>query len=178
MYYARQSIKKISQMIQDVDSNISVMISNQYIVFETDNLIILARLLEEGFFNYENVIYKKIKNLVKINSGDLYESIGRASLIISATKMVTYVKLTFDCNILSISCAYNNSSYYDELPISCNMNEFTIAFNIKYLLDALKYCKNEDIILELETPLLPLIIKPINEFSFIFMVVPVRIGSS
>lgn len=169
-------LKEISQMIQDVDYSMNIMISKKYIVFETENLIILARLLEEGFFNYKNVIYKKSKHIVKINSGYLYESIERASLIMSVTKMVTYVKLKFDYNILSISCSDSNSSYYDELRISSNMNEFTIAFNIKYLLDALKYCKNEDIILELDTPLLPLIIKSMDKVTFLFMVVPIRIS--
>jgi DNA polymerase-3 subunit beta len=56
--------------------------------------------------------------------------------------------------------------------------DLEIGFNNKYLLDALRACKEDTIIAELSSPLMSMVIKsatPREDGSFVYLVLPCRL---
>ena len=50
-----------------------------------------------------------------------------------------------------------------------------IGFNNRYLLDALKACPDETVVLELKSGLSPALLKPMEGDKFLFLILPVRL---
>ena len=50
-----------------------------------------------------------------------------------------------------------------------------IAFNDRYMIEALKHCDTDEVYLEMTSPLKPIKIVPIEGDSFLFLVLPVRL---
>lgn len=50
-----------------------------------------------------------------------------------------------------------------------------IGFNNRYLLDALRVCDTDEVIVSLSSPILPILITPTEGEAFLFLVLPVRL---
>ena len=51
-----------------------------------------------------------------------------------------------------------------------------IGFNSKYVSDVLKSVGDEEVVLEMSSPVSPCLIKPLEGDSYIYLVLPVRIS--
>jgi DNA polymerase-3 subunit beta len=57
-------------------------------------------------------------------------------------------------------------------------DELVIGFNSKYVSDALKAVGDEEIVMEMSSPVSPCLIKPVEGESFTYLVLPVRISAN
>jgi DNA polymerase-3 subunit beta len=96
-----------------------------------------------------------------------------------------YVKCVFEEGLLKVSSSSSVSSVSDEVEIDKKGNDITIAFNCKYLLDALRSITDDKVKLSLATPLMSVLIEPVekreedgkeqqDEGRFLYMVCPVK----
>ena len=59
-----------------------------------------------------------------------------------------------------------------------NMREggsLTIGFNSRYLLDALHACRDDEVMLELNQPTSPCLVKPLEGDAYLYLILPVRL---
>ena len=63
---------------------------------------------------------------------------------------------------------------YEEVNIECEGEELVIAFNPKYLIDALKAIEDEKITIQFTTSLSPCIIRPISGDDYKYLILPLR----
>ena len=64
----------------------------------------------------------------------------------------------------------------ENVPITLNGKDLTIAFNGKYLTEYLKIINDSHINLNLNSPIDPCILTPVGKDDFIYLVLPVRIN--
>jgi len=159
---------------EDEESKLSIVLTKKHISFEIDNCLIVSRLLEGDFLNYEGSIPKNASIFVKIKVRPFIDCVERASLIISE-KMKSPIKLIFADNEMHLSCASVVGTVDENLDVESTGDEIEIGFNNRYLLDALKACEEEEVILEMTSPLSPCVIRPIDSDKFTFLVLPVRL---
>ena len=77
---------------------------------------------------------------------------------------------------IHLSCCTSIGKADDELQCtSTTSDELEIAFNNKYMADALKNSETDEIKITLNGPLNPIKITNKDETSFIFIVLPVRV---
>ena len=81
-------------------------------------------------------------------------------------------------DVLKISAVSSAGSTYDELSIDHTGDDIIIAFNNRYLIDSVRACGDEEIVLSMSSPLTSMNIEPVNgekeEDEEIFMLLPVR----
>ena len=75
----------------------------------------------------------------------------------------SYVKCSFNGDKLKITSASANGRAYDEVAIEKNGDDLEIGFNCKFLLDALRACGTEEVMLALNTALSCMVIRPAEE---------------
>ena len=89
---------------------------------------------------------------------------------------------------MKVSSSSSVSSVNDEVEIEKTGKDITIAFNCKYLLDALRAISDDKVKISLSTPLLSILIEPTekkegedegeekkDEGKFLYMVCPVKL---
>jgi DNA polymerase-3 subunit beta len=168
-----KALNEISKITDDSEDFVDIMIGRKHIMIEADNVIFISRLIDGEFLNYDNAIPKGNKIIARVNVKAMMDGVERVGLIIS-DKFKSPIRLEYHYDVLKMSCATQLGRVSELIPITLNGEAIEIGFNHKYLLDALKACETEEIFMELNSPLTPCVIKPIEGDDFLFLVLPVR----
>jgi len=75
-----------------------------------------------------------------------------------------------------LTCTTSIGQAYDECRVQdIEGGPLTIGFNSRYLLDAMRACRDEEVLIELNTPNAPAIIKPLEGDAYLYLILPVRL---
>ncbi len=158
-------------------SQISIYKTDKYIKYSVDDTVLIARLLEGEFINYQQIMPTDYKTKLICSKNELYQAIDRASLIANQSKNTS---LLFDVkdDYLSITSNTENGSVKEKVKIDLEGPELKIGFNPKYWLDVLKVIEQDNIIIEMTTNISPCIIKPQDDENYTYLLLPIRIMNS
>lgn len=160
------------------DSGVAINFSNEFLTSIYKNVTISSRLIDDTFPNYESVIPTDNEKKLKINREDLVSSIKRS--IIMSDQITNRTSLQINESELKVLSANNEYGTDSEEFIPCSFSEseeLEIAFNGKYLLEALQHFEDDDIIFDFSTPLKAAIIRPTEQQKdedIMMLVMPVR----
>lgn len=167
-------LKEIANINKDITTHIYPNEKN--VLIKIDNITIISRIIEGNFLNYSNAIPVQEGLKLKINRREFINSVDRVSLIINERfKNPINIKLHENNLELSVLTAIGKS--YDECPFIGEFNELEIGFNSRYVLDALNACDDEEIYIIFKNNLDPMLIKPIDNDEYLFLILPVRISN-
>ena len=168
-----KTLTEVNKLLGDEDQDVHISANRRFVVFETGNYVILSRLIEGEFLNYNNVIPTGYKTRVSLESRDFIDTIERASLIITE-RLKNPLRILFEENKVTVRCQTNLGKVVDEFDAKTEGEAVEIGFNNRYLLDALRNARCEKVVMEMSGALSPVKILSEDEKDFIFLVLPVR----
>ncbi len=167
-----KTLTEVNKLLGEDDEDVKISANRRFVVFNAGNYTIMSRLIEGEFLNYANVIPNGHKTRVVLETRDFIETIERASLIITE-RLKNPLRILFD-NKVTVRCQTNLGKVVDEFNAQIQGDPVEIGFNNRYLLDALRNARCEEVVLELSGPLSPVKILPVEGSDFIYLVLPVR----
>jgi len=170
-----KTLGEISKIINEKeDKNILLYIDKNHILFELESCIVMSRLIDNEYLNYNQFFNEDDTNTtIEINKNELLKAIERASLSVSSTK--NPVKLTIENNKLIITSNTELVNSYEEVKIVTDGKDLKIAFNPKFIIDALRAIEDETILIKFINPLSPCIIKNTENKNYKYLIVPIRL---
>ncbi|NLA72672.1 MAG: DNA polymerase III subunit beta [Clostridiales bacterium] len=169
-----KTLSEIMRLSGDEDENIVLNIGKRIVVFEIGGYVLVSRLLEGEFLKYESTIPSSCSTTAILKLRLFTESIERASLVIT-NKNKSPVRCIFDEDIIKVSSTTAIGTVNDKIPAKIEGKRLEIGFNNIFLLDALKVYNTDEIKIELNSQVSPIIIKPIEGDSFLFLIMPLRL---
>jgi DNA polymerase III subunit beta len=137
------------------------------------SILVITKLIEGNYPNYKQVIPGEAKERIALVREEFLQALRRAEIMTS--EKANSVKLTFGKNNLAITA---NSPEVGEaresLAINYKGKEMAIAFNPRYLIDALAALAEDEVFFELIDELSPGVLK-ING-PFLYVVMPMRLS--
>ena len=137
------------------------------------SVLLVTKLIEGNYPNYRQVIPGEAKERIPLNREEFVQALRRAEIMTS--DKANSVKLTFGKNNLAVTA---NSPEVGEARESLAVNykgkEMAIAFNPRYLIDALSALSEDEVFFELIDELSPGVLK-ING-PFLYVVMPMRLS--
>src|ERR1039457_2411477 len=137
------------------------------------SVLVITKLIEGNYPNYRQVIPAEVKERVPLSREEFLQALRRAEIMTS--EKANSVKLTFGKNNLAITA---NSPEVGEaretLAVNYKGKEIAIAFNPRYLIDALNSLSEDEVFFELIDELSPGVLK-ING-PFLYVVMPMRLS--
>ena len=140
--------------------------------FDEQTSVVLAP--EGEFFNYKNAIPSENSTKARVNVKNLINSVDRASLLITS-KIKSPIRCVFEDNTIKISSTTSLGAANDKVSASIDGKRVEIGFNNAYLTDCLKTVDVDEVNIELNGPISPIIIRPLEGDSFIFLIIPMRL---
>lgn len=163
---------KISAYI-DEDS-IKVYTEKTKIVFKSAKTTMISRLLDGQFPKYNQLIPTESPKNSIVNVSELSSALERVSIMVNDKTSI--VKMEFSDNTLKLMADTPDSGKSeDELSINYTSEPLVIAFNYKYVLEALKNMDCEEVKIGLNTGLSATVFRPNNEEDFVCLIMPVQI---
>ncbi|PIQ85983.1 MAG: DNA polymerase III subunit beta [Candidatus Omnitrophica bacterium CG11_big_fil_rev_8_21_14_0_20_45_26] len=147
--------------------------SHNQIVFSLDETVLISRLIEGHFPNYDQVIPKEENTSGQIDRKLLLSAVRRAALF--TTQDAQAVKLDFvKDKILVSSHSANLGEAKEEVEAKVNGEEVSIGFNPHYLMDVLKNLDIDQVSFSLTKPDKPGLLKANN--NYLYVVMPMQIN--
>lgn len=172
-----KSLNDLARLLDDSEEPLRVEFTAKYIIFKLDNIIFFSRLLEGEYLDYKRALPTMNRIFATIDRSDFIESAERASLLVDE-KLRTPLRCKFEDNKLNISCTTQYGSVNDNIMIEKEGDDIEIGFNNRYLLDALRACKDDKIVASMSTPLMSMIIEPAEKdenSSYTYLVLPCKL---
>ncbi|MBI4056859.1 MAG: DNA polymerase III subunit beta [Elusimicrobia bacterium] len=156
----------------DTEEKVLVGISENQIAFQVKQTTFLSRLIEGNFPNYEQVIPSRKDIQITISTPDLLGITRRASLC--SMDRGGSVKYGLKKGILHVSASSQSLEFEDEVEISYKGEDFQVAFNPLFILDALKNIEADAVTLGFTTPINPAVLEPKGDPDYRYVVMPMR----
>ena len=170
-----RSLRELERFLANEEDTVHIALSRKNIAFSIGNTILTSQLLEGEFMNYRNVLPKSSTLSIQINTEQFLRSLERTSIIISES-MKNNTIFEFDGDVVRLSCNTAIGRAYDECPIATlNGSTLRISFNSRYLIDAMRACRDENAMIDMNTDLSPCIIRPVEGDRYLYFVMPVRL---
>ncbi len=171
-----KNIMELDKIINE-DEDVEMHVFSNKILFKYKNIIFQSNLLSGTYPNTSNLIPSEFAIIVNTKLDDYYSAIDRAALITqSKGKEKNIVKMKIKNNKMIInSYASEIGKVEEKLNIETGADaNIDISFSAKYMLDALKTMKDQDILILLNGEVKPIVIKSINDESLIQLILPVK----
>ncbi len=158
----------------------TVAISDTHIRFVYDHSVLVSRIIEETYPNYDSVIPQDNTKIAIVNRDQVISSIRRVSLYASMT--THQVKLELGVNSLKLSAQDIDfgGEATEILPCEYGGDALEIGFNAVYLSDILSHLDTERVMFKFSTPTRAGIVVPAEESpqeSTLMLIMPVRLNS-
>ncbi len=170
-------LSRISELVKD--EILSLIVEKSRITFLFNDLKFSSKLIEGNYPKYQQLIPTNNEKIIVIDRKELIDSIERVSTVVN--ERTNIVKFDFTKDSLEICTDTPEAgSGRDTLEIEYDFEEIAIAFNYKYVLDALKNMESKNIKIEIATALSASIIKEQLENielenNYVCLIMPVQV---
>lgn len=184
-----KTMNELNRLVSDDEEAVmQIYVTRKHIVFLIGELTFFSRLVDGEYIDYDRIIVGTHRIRVKLDKRMLVSALERAALVTEeriAGSVRSHVKLDVVGDTLKISAVSSAGSTYDELTVGHEGEDLLIAFNNKYLIDSVRACGEDEIVLSMSSPLTSMNIEPVAcyeakkngeapEEEEIFMLLPVR----
>ena len=169
----RKAVAEIQRVLGAGDE-IQIAITDNQFVLQMPNFVMTARLIEGQFPNYEAVIPKGQPGKLALSRPALIAALRRVAVM--AEERNKPVKLTLAPTSLKLSASSSDLGEAEEaLTVDYAGDEVTIAFNSRYILDALAPMEDDAVLLEFKDALSPGVVKSAADDDYRCVIMPMRI---
>ena len=176
-----KTINELYKLLSDDDESLTQLYyTRKYIIFEIGDIIFFSRLIDGQYIDYDRIIIKNHSVKLTLNKSELLAALERAALVTEeriAGNTRSHVRLDLCGNTMAISANSAIGSTYDEVEVVHEGNDMFIAFNNRFLIDSVRACRSERMVISMSSALTSINIEPEeNEDGGedIFMLLPVR----
>ncbi len=171
-----KTLVEVSKILSgEIDSMVCLSFTNNHIVFEFDNTVVVSRLIEGEYFKIEQMLSNDYETKVKINKKEFLSCIDRATLLVKeGDKKPIIINILEEMMELKIKSQIGSMN--EEIMIAKEGKDLLIGFNPKFLIDALRVIEDEEVTLYLMNPKAPCFIKDEKE-TYIYLILPVNFNA-
>ena len=162
----------IAKSIEDDTKEVKFAYDDKHICIIIDNTTITSNLMIGNFLDYQTIIPNKSGSKAKIKISDFKSAVERVS-ILSNNKLIKFDSKDFMMNITSRNDSIGDAN--EIVDIQLEGENFSIAFNCDYILDAIKYIDSEYIVMNVIDSVSPCTITSDNDDNYKNVVLPVRV---
>lgn len=173
--------KALSLVSKSLESDeCEMIVSNDHAQFKSGSTIVITRLINEQYPNYDSVIPRDNDKELLIDKNQMLSTVRRVSVFSSTT--TRQIRLQLGEDKLTIRAEDLDMSSEAKETISCEYSddEMEIGFNAKYLADVLNNVDGDEAKFEFSTPNRAGIVKPAEEpdgEEMLMLVMPVMLNS-
>ncbi len=169
-----KNIIELEKIIVD-DECVEMHIFNNKVLFKYKNIKFQTNLLSGTYPNTSNLIPTEFGIIAKLNKADFTASVDRAALLTQG-KDKNIIKMKIENKEMVInSYASEIGKVEEKLEVDTDPTAMIdISFNSKYMLEALRTIKEEEILLMMTNDVKPIVIKSVTDESLIQLILPIK----
>jgi len=160
---------------KDEKIEISTSEGQNQMIFKIGNSQLSSRLLEGQFPTWEKIIPTEFKNRTVVDRGELLKAIKLASVFAKDNSSIVKIN-TKESKLVITSEAKELGSQETDVDAQVEGEQILIAFNARFLIEALNATNASQVGIEFSGNLSPALIKPLGQEGLEYVVMPIRLS--
>ncbi len=172
-----KALGELARALRGEPDPLSVVVSGarNQIFFRAGGAEVTSRLIDGGFPNYQQVIPNKSSTRVRVPTAEVTQTVRAVSLF--ARDSANVIRLRVAAGTLVLSAMTNEvGDSRAELAADVEGEDVQIAFNARYVLDALTVIQSETVEFRFDGPLSPGLITEPDQADYLYVIMPVRVA--
>ena len=168
-----KAVRELERLTRSSDE-MKIGLQESRIVFDAGDTILVSKLLEGEYPNYQKVIPDGSGINLKADTGHLLAVIKRISQV--SDPKLPCVKLEIAGNRMKVSASSANvGDGCEEMDVEKQGDDIEIAVNVRYLMDALRAIDTQETLIGIDSEVKPIVIRP-SLGDHLCVLMPVRIS--
>lgn len=153
---------------------VKISVGEKHLLFTIGKIEFLTRLIEGSYPNYENVIPQSNERKMSIARETFAKVLRRVSVM--SRERASAVRLDLENDKMTFfSSSPDLGEAKEEVPVDYKGDTVTLGFNARYVLDVLNAMTSDKVVLELQDPLSPVLVKEDGNDDYQCVIMPMRI---
>jgi DNA polymerase-3 subunit beta len=170
----RKAIYELQKLLEEGDSDVQVSLSDTKIRFTCGGTILVSKLIDGNFPDYERVIPSGNDRLMEVNCKLFKEAVDRVSVISSEKSRA--IKFSLEDSKLTLSATSSeHGAASEEIPVTFSGDKLEIGFNSRYLLDMMTQVEGEIAQFFLNDGASPALVRDTADAGALYVIMPMRV---
>ena len=170
----KKAVFQLCNLLQDGTGKISLNSSDTKIQFKIGTSKIISKVIDGKFPDYSKVVPKDNTKALSVNAKDFINSIERVTTVSIDRK--EGLKLTLEKDNIKLFVNSSSSGEGKEsLKANYSSEDLTISFNSRYLLDIASEIEDENLTMNLNDAVSPVLIQDNKDKQSFFVIMPMKI---
>ena len=171
-----KSLGEINKILSgEVEKEVNIFYTDKHVLFEFDKTIMVSRLIEGEYFEYNRMFSKNYNTKVIINIKEFIESIERSTLLVKEGDKKPVI-LGIEDEIMEVRLNSTIGSMNDFINIQKEGASLQIGFNPKFLIEALRVIDDEEIKIYMMNPKEPCFISD-DDKKYTYIILPINFNT-
>lgn len=171
----RKTVAEIQKLLDGSEDDVSVQISETKIRFSLNGVVLLSKLIEGTFPDYDRVTPKNNDKKMVVDRASFATAVDRVSTIAS-DRGGKAVKLSASNGQLELTVTNpDHGTANEELAVEFDVDSFEIGFNARYLLDIISQIRSEEAIFMFNDSGSPTLVQDSGDTSALYVLMPMRV---
>jgi DNA polymerase-3 subunit beta len=173
--------KALAQVTRTLNGGETKMqITKHHVRFTNGDAEVIARLINESYPNYENVIPKENEKIMTVGKDDMLATVRRVSIFSSSTTRQIRLNLSQDEVSIFAEDYEMSSEARESIKCQYDADDMVIGFNARYLADVLHNITGDEVTFAFSTPNRAGIVQPIEQAAdedLLMLIMPVMLNT-
>jgi DNA polymerase III subunit beta len=171
----KKTVNEVQKLLEGADGDVQVEVSDTKIRFSLGGVVLLSKLIEGTFPDYERVTPKNNDKAMHVDRAAFATAVDRVSTIASE-RGGKAVKLAVKEGQLELSVTNpDHGTASEELAVTFEPESFEIGFNARYLLDIIGQIRSENAIFLFNDAGSPTLVKEDGDAKALYVLMPMRV---
>jgi DNA polymerase III subunit beta len=171
----RKTVGELRKLLEEAGSEaVRVSVSPARIQFRSGRNILISRLIDGTFPDYERVIPAGNDRVAVLNTKAFSDAVDRVATI--STEKARAVKLAFEPSRLTVSAVSSEAGRaVEELDGQFSGDGLEIGFNARYVLDMMAQIEGGEVRVEMANAAAPTVVRDPADASALYVLMPMRV---
>jgi DNA polymerase III subunit beta len=145
-------------------------------IFEWQNQRLTSRTLDGQYPQYRQLLPRQFQRELTLDRKQLLSTLERIAVLADQKNNIVKVSIDSGAQEITLSVeAADVGSAVEPMPAQISGDDIDIAFNVKYLMEGLKALPANEIVMQLNSNLTPVIFTPLSGVKMTYLAMPVQL---
>ena len=170
----QKTTSELLKLVEDGEEAVLFSIYENHVVFKKENFVLVSRVIDGQFPNYDVVLPKNNDKRVILNKDVLIHALKRVSLLSDEKSKMVKFNIEKD-NIELISDTAGIGEAKEKIDVKYDGEGLSIGLNARYLLDIMSAVDSDEIFFDIKDPVSPTLFMPMNNENYKCVIMPMRL---
>jgi DNA polymerase-3 subunit beta len=171
----KKTVSEVQKLLEGDDGDVAVEVSDTKIRFSFGGVVLLSKLIEGTFPDYERVTPKNNDKAMNVDRAAFATAVDRVSTIAS-DRGGKAVKLSMKEGQLELSVTNpDHGTASEELAVEFEPESFEIGFNARYLLDIIGQIRSDNAVFLFNDAGSPTLVREDGDAKALYVLMPMRV---